>query len=347
MKNFTLITALIFIVINLITAPHANASNGCTWKSWFKYPKNNTTYEVGSDIYCRVDPQKYHDIREMQLFINGKYIRKESQYPFEWAKGSSGDHYLRNMKAGTYKLKCRIKDKCGRMHEIYCTFIVKGQSRDGHDQSGQCQYKAWFKYPQNGKFFNTGSSVYVRLDAQNQHAIKHVELYINGKFIRKENSYPYEWAKSNGNSDSYLRNLTPGTYKLKARVYDKCGKYKDYYATFYVKGGGNQGDPVQQPDQCKYKSWFKYPKNNGTYRYGSDVYVRIDTEKYQDIKEMHLYVNQNFIRKETSYPYEWCKGSGNTDSYLRNLKRGTYNLKARVQTKCGKWYEYFCKFYVR
>ena len=62
---------------------------------------------------------------------------------------------------------------------------------------------------------------------------------------------------------------------------------------------------------------------------------------------MQLYVNGKFVRKESSYPYEWAKGSGNTDNYLRNLKRGTYNLKARVKTKCGKWYEYYCKFYVR
>ena len=313
------------------TTPHAN----CTWKSWFKYPKNNGSYEEGKAVYVRVDAQKYHDIEFMELYVNGKFIRKESSYPYEWCKGSgSSDSYLRHLKKGTYKLKCRIKDKCGKYHEIYCTIYVKGKNGGTN-----CQYKAWFKYPQNGKYYPTGSDVYVRLDAQNYDKIKYTELYVNGKLVRKETSYPYEWAKGNGSSDGYLRKLKPGTYKLKARVYDKCGKYKDFYCTFYVKG--NQGQ------ECKYKSWYKYPKNNGTYRYGSDVYVRVDTEKYQDIAEMHLYVNGKFVRKESSYPYEWAKGSGNTDGYLRNLKRGTYNLKCRVKTKCGKWYEYFCKFYVR
>ena len=349
MKNLFLLFLVAFLSFNTSLSAFENSSivaetgTNCTWKSWFKYPKNNGSYNVGSSVYVRVDPQRYQDISSMELFVNGKFVRKESQYPYEWAKGQgNSDRYLRNLKPGTYKLKCRIKDKCGQYHEIYCTFYVKGGTSPG----GQaCAYKAWFKYPQNGKSYNAGSSVYVKLDAQNYQRIRYVELYVNGKLVRKESQYPYEWAKGSGSSDAYLRNLKPGTYKLKARVYDKCGKYKDYYATFYVKGNGQAG-PIN-PNLCKYKSWFKYPKNNGTYRYGSDVYVRVDTEKYQDIAEMQLFVNNKFVRKESTYPYEWAKGSGNSDAYLRNLKRGTYNLKVRVKTKCGKWYEYYCKFYVR
>lgn len=349
MKNLTILTiiALLTSFTSLLaeSAPVAGGSTSCTWKAWFKYPKSNSTYEEGKNVYVRVDPQNYHHIQYMEMYINGKFIRKESSFPYEWCKGSgNSDSYLRHLKPGTYKLKCKIKDKCGQYHEIYCTFYVKCND-GGQPEGNYCDYKAWFKYPQNGKYFNPGSQVYVMLDAQKYHDIKYVELYLNDKYVRKETSYPYEWCKGSGNSDGYLRNLKPGTYKLKARVYDKCGKYKDYYCTFYVKGGYTGGDDHDQ--DCKYKSWFKYPKNNGTYRYGSDVYVRVDTEKYQDVAEMHLYVNGRFVRKESSYPYEWCKGGGNGDSYLRNLKRGTYNLKVRVKTKCGQWYEYFCKFYVR
>lgn len=352
MKNLiALLTTLSLIfsvsLLSATTTLDTETTTACTWKSWFKYPKNNGNYEANKSVYVRVDPQRYQDIEFLELYVNGKFVRKESRYPYEWAKGSgSSDKYLRNLKPGTYKLKCRIKDRCGKYHEIYCTFYVKGHANPdpGHGNNN-CQYKAWFKYPQNGKYFNVGSDVYVNLDAQNYKYIKYTELYVNGKLVRKETTYPYEWAKGQGNHDGYLRNLKPGTYKLKCRVYDKCGKYKDYFCTFYVKGGG--GENGGGNGQCKYKSWFKYPKNNGTYRYGSDVYVRVDTEKYQDIQEMHLYVNGKFVRKESSYPYEWAKGQGNTDGYLRNLKRGTYNLKVRVKTKCGKWYEYFCKFYVR
>ena len=157
-------------------------------------------------------------------------------------------------------------------------------------------------------------------------------MYVNGKFVRKETSYPYEWCKGQGNSDGYLRNLKPGTYKLKCRVYDKCGKYKDYFCTFYIKGHDNGGDHTT----CDYKGWFKYPQNGKSYNAGSNVYVYFDAQNYKNISYTELYVNGKFVRKENSYPYEWAKGSGNSDGYLRNLKPGTYKLKCRVYDKCGK-----------
>ena len=348
MKNLTLL--FIIALFSFSTTLHADSPfaveemPGCTWNSWFKYPQPNSSYDKGNPVYVKVDPQKYQDIAYMELFVDNHFVRKESQYPYEWCKGSgNSDSRLRNLPAGTHKLKCKIKTKCGSHHVIECTILVK-DNHSGGDNCTNCDYSAWFKYPQNGKHFSVGSDVYVKLDAQKYNYIKYVELYVNGHFVRKESNYPYEWAKGSGNGDGKLRNMQPGTYKLKARVYDRCGKYKDFFCTFYVDGGGNTGGGN---DVCKYKSWYKYPKNNGSYRYGDDVYVRVDTEKYQDIAEMHLYVNGQLVRKESQYPYEWCKGSGNSDGQLRNLRRGTYNLKCRVKTKCGKWYEYFCKFYVR
>ena len=338
----------IYCTFHIKGGHHTPPGNGghCNYKAWFGQPQNGQKYDEGSDVYVKLNAQSYHHIKYTELYVNGKFVRKESSYPYEWCKGSgNSDSHLRKLKEGTYKLKARVYDNCGKYKDYYSTFYVKGNGHTPPGNGGHCNYKAWFSHPQNGKSYDTGSNVYVKLDAQSYHHIKHVDLYVNGKFVRKESSYPYEWCKGSGNSDSYLRNLKAGTYKLKARVHDKCGKYKDYYSTFYVKGNGHT--PPGNGGHCKYKSWFKYPKNNGTYRYGEDVYVRVDTEKYQDIEFMELYVNNKYVRKESNYPYEWCKGSGNSDSYLRNLKRGTYNLKVRVKTRCGKFYEYFCKFYVR
>ena len=203
-----------------------------------------------------------------------------------------------------------------------------------------CDYNASFQNP-NKTNYAPGEDVYVKVHPSKYQDIEWMELYVGNQKIRRETSYPYEWCKGNGNSDSYLRNLQPGTYNLICKYRDKCGNNHEITKTINVSGNGN-GNAV-----CKYKSWYKYPKNNGTYRYGEDVYVRVDTEKYQDIKEMELYVNNKFVRKESNYPYEWCKGQGNSDGYLRNLKRGTYNLKCIVKTKCGQSHEYLCKFYVR
>ena len=224
MKNLVILFVAAFLTFSMNLSAETTTTStdftNCTWKSWFKYPRNNASYDEGKDVYVRVDRQKYRDIEYMELYVNGKFVRKESMYPYEWAKGNgNSDSYLRNMRAGTYKLKCRIKDKCGKFHEVYCTIYVKGHNGGGHTGGGECDYKGWFKYPQNGKYFNYGSDVYVRFDIDKYNYISYTELYVNGKFVRKETQYPYEWCKGNGNSDGYLRNLKAGTYNLKCRVY--------------------------------------------------------------------------------------------------------------------------------
>ncbi len=311
----------------------------CTWKSWFKYPKNNSSIEENKAVYVRVDPSRYQDIAFMELYINGKFIRRENSYPFEWCKPSGfGDNYLRRLKKGTYKLKCRIKDKCGKYHELNCTIFIKGRSTNRQTGRQNCSYTAGIKYPQNGKAFAFGSDVYVLLNVQDQQNILYTELFMNGKFIRRETSYPYEWAKGTGSNDASLRNLKAGTYRLKSRVYDKCGKYKDFYSTFYVKGGSPAGDYKKI---CKHKVDFKYPPNGYIYGYGKQVYVKIEAENHKDIEEVQLYMNNKFIRTERTYPYEWGKNpNDNIDTELSMPKPGVYYLKCKVKTKCGDWHQH-------
>ena len=112
-----------------------------------------------------------------------------------------------------------------------------------------------YKYPQKNKTYSVGSDVYVYVDAQNHKYIEYAELYLNGKKIRKEANYPYEWCKGGGSSDGYLRNLKPGTYKLECKIKDKCGKYKTITNVFYVKGEGGGGN-----GKCEFDAWYVYPK---------------------------------------------------------------------------------------
>ena len=76
-------------------------------------------------------------------------------------------------------------------------------------------------------------------------------------------------------------------------------------------------------------------------------HLLLEKAKYKDIEYMELYCNGQKIRKESSYPYEWCKGNGNSDYQLRNMQKGTYNLKVVVKDKCGKYHEEYCKIYVK
>jgi hypothetical protein len=342
-----LIATIVSFSINLSANNSASATTEemtCEWDSWFKYPTNNAQYEAGKSVYVRIDPKKYQHIAQMELYINGHFVRKESQYPYEWAKGQgSSDSYLRHMKPGTYKLKVRIKDKCGRYHEKYCTFYVKGHG-GGHENPGACEWESWFKYPKNNGNYEAGKDVYVKVDPKKYQHIAQMELFVNGKFVRKESSYPFEWGRPNTSGDNYLRNMKPGTYKLTVKIKDKCGKYHEKHCIIHVKGNGGGHE---NPTACEWDSWFKYPQNNGNYEAGKDIYVKVDPKKYQHIAYMELYINGQFIRKESQYPYEWAKGGGNSDSYLRNMKPGTYKLTVKIKDKCGNDHQKHCIIHVK
>ena len=200
-----------------------------------------------------------------------------------------------------------------------------------------CTWNSFFEYPNKHSYY-AGEDIYVRVKAQKQYDINYMEIWVNNKYIRKETSAPYEWAKSGNNGDQYLRNLNPGHYKIKCKIVVKCGGCHYIYYEFDVKGNGN--------NSCLYDSWFKYPQHNKHYKSGCDMYVRVDCKKYQDIEYMEVYLNNQYIRKETQYPFEWCKGNGNGDYKLRNMKKGCHHLKLKIKDKCGNFHEQNCTFYV-
>ena len=356
MKNLAL--NLIFALVACCTTFSAFANStietNCNWESWISSPRKNATYEAGKDVYVKMDCKKYQDIEWVELRLNGKFVRKESKFPFEWGKrGSSGDNYLRKMKSGTYKLECKIKTRCGEYKKIYCTFYVKGGNNGGGGHGGgECQYRAWYQSPQDGKTYPVGSDVYVKVDAKDYRYVKEATLYVNGKKVRTETGYPYEWCKRGSSGDGYLRNLKPGTYKLECKLLDKCGKYKTIRCVFYVKGGGGGheggGNNGGGNKKCDFTAKYVYPKSNGySYKAGSDVYVYVDAKDYRQVQKADLYVNGKYVRTESSWKYEWCKGSGSGDKYLRNLRPGTYKLKCVLYCKYGGKKEIYRTFYVK
>lgn len=342
MRNLIYLFALTFSFSLSASAESSEASfetPSCNWNSWFQKPQCGNTYPTGTDLYVKVQPQNYYDIYYMELWVNNHYIRKENNYPYEWAKpGSNGDHYLRNLQPGTYKLKVKIKDKCGYKHYKYCTIYVTGGG------GGYCQKDFWYKYPQCGKTYTTGSDLYVRVDPQKYQDVKYMELWVNGHYIRKENNYPYEWAKGSS-GDNYLRNLQAGTYKLKVKMKDKCGYSYYKYCTVYV-GGYNPNPPGGNTSYCHPNVWFHKTKLEWPPLYLEwpplhvKMYVNVKAQYSQGVEWMKLYVNGQFVRKESSAPYEWGKPYLKNDHPLRNLQQGTtIYLKVKIKDKCGDIYQ--------
>ena len=73
---------------------------------------------------------------------------------------------------------------------------------------------------------------------------------------------------------------------------------------------------------------FKTPANNTNVKVGSIGLFEVDaSDKDGSVRNVRLYVNNKFVRQENHVPYEWNAKNQN-DPSLKNLKEGTYTIKA-------------------
>ncbi len=78
-----------------------------------------------------------------------------------------------------------------------------------------------FTTPINNASYIAPATIKVVVNATDTDGVANVRLYINNTFIRQENVNPYEWNQNN--QDNQLKNLTSGSYTLKAEATDQKG----------------------------------------------------------------------------------------------------------------------------
>ena len=225
--NLTFIALLSFAFSFTVTADDGGYCNN---NYYYKTVKHGETYPVGKDVYVKVEAQKYQDIAYMDLYLNGYKVRREMNAPYEWARPhTGGDNYLRNLKAGTYRLKCVVKTRCGGKYQKEIIFHV-----NAHCAPTYCNTNYWYMYGKHGSKCQKGKDLYVKVGAEKHQDVQYMELYINGYKVRREMSAPYEWGRPNGGGDNYLRNMKPGTYQLKCKIKTRCGEIIWKKSTVYV-----------------------------------------------------------------------------------------------------------------
>lgn len=221
MKNLiSTITMMMTLILTAISVTIAVADTGGTCNKNFYYETitHGHTYPAGKDIYVKVKAQYHYDIAYMDLYVNGYKVRRENQAQYEWGRPhGGGDHRLRNMKPGTYKIKCVAKTKCGSDYYKEITIYVKGKKKT-------CTNNFWYVYAKHGSSCQKGQDLYVKVDAERHADVEYMELYINNHFVRRENYAHYEWGKPNTGGDHQLRNMRKGTYYLKCKIKTKCGE---------------------------------------------------------------------------------------------------------------------------
>ena len=79
---------------------------------------------------------------------------------------------------------------------------------------------------------------------------------------------------------------------------------------------------------------FESPTSGQNYNVGTNLYVKVNaTDSDGTIQKVDLYMNDAFVRTETSVPYEW---NSQTDPIFANMQRGTYTLKAVATDNQGR-----------
>ncbi|WP_299903138.1 Ig-like domain-containing protein [uncultured Aquimarina sp.] len=102
-----------------------------------------------------------------------------------------------------------------------------------------------FNTPASNASFTAPATLQVIVVATDSDGVSNVRLYLNNSFIRQENVSPYTW--NNNNQDNALKNLSAGTYTLKAEATDAKGAKTTETLTFTVgddNGGGSNDDVV-------------------------------------------------------------------------------------------------------
>lgn len=312
-----LIITLFFSSIAFAGNPHVS----------FSRPYHGQHFPAGTDLYVKVNASDSDGIKYVKLSVNGSYVDTENHHPYEWGKPHKTSHHkLNNMQHGTYRLKAVAYDNHGNKGEKTITIYI---DRSSHNNAPSVS----FSKPYNGQRFPAGTDLYVKVNASDHDDyVYDVKLYVNGHYVRRESSHPYEWGKPHSHNDHLLNNMQPGTYYLKAVAQDNYGKETTKTITIYV-------DQTNRAPSLA----FDHPRHNYYYDEGFDANVRVTATDHDDyVDYVKLYLNDSYIGRDDHAPYQWSHYSA-----LQNLSAGTYTLKAVAYDNYGKRTERKIVFHVK
>ncbi|MEW7289618.1 polysaccharide lyase [Aquimarina sp. 2304DJ70-9] len=125
---------------------------------------------------------------------------------------------------------------------------------------------------------------------------------------------------------------------------------KDLYAYFddfivsKTRIGDNTGDGTDQ----SFKVSFKTPAEDLTVQEGYDLEIEVDAKDNNgSIKEVKLYINNSFVRRERRFPYTWGHQGSPNPNELNGLSSGVYTIKAVATNSKGKTKETSFKLTVK
>ncbi|MEM1324476.1 MAG: Ig-like domain-containing protein [Bacteroidota bacterium] len=276
----------------------------------FVAPQNGADFPVGTDLYVNVNASDSDgQVSKVDLYLDNVLVRAENLAPYEWGDpNQSNDTQLQNLQVGTYALKAVATDNGGASTEETISITVSDQNTPVKD--------IYFTTPTMGQHFPEGSTVEVRIQAENTSLVQEVSLFVNGKIVRVETDAPYVWGYNS--ADGALQSMSPGNYEIEA-----IATYTDATTERETLNITIDKTPNTLPTIS-----FVTPQSNENFPVGTDLYVRVNANDIDgDVKEVTLYLDNQLVRTEDGSPYEWGDPDQSNDIQLQNMAAGTYNLK--------------------
>ncbi|MEM9885872.1 MAG: Ig-like domain-containing protein [Bacteroidota bacterium] len=247
-------------------------------------------------------------ISNIRLLLNDATIRVIQSDQGTW--DASTDPALSNLAVGLYTVQVAAVDNQGNIGDEIVTIEVIAAGTP----------MLSFVKPTDGQIFPNGANVEVEVDASDPNgAIRWVELFLDGVFVRRESVPPYEWGLSNQN-DPLLANMSPGTYTLEAVATDNQNNTRSDSIVFIIAmnmGSGNASPSVS----------FVTPTNGQSFQEGTTLNVEATaSDSDGSIVGVEFFYEGISQGTDNSAPYQWT---------VNNLAAGTRTLQVIATDNSG------------
>ncbi|MEM8528690.1 MAG: Ig-like domain-containing protein [Bacteroidota bacterium] len=280
----------------------------------FSSPMDGASFDAPHDLYVLVETTG--NIRKVTLFLDGDRVRDEKVAPYEWGAAGQNDPLLQEMTDGNYTLRAVAEVRGGSNIETSISITIGDPNIGGGDLSPVVS----FEQPTAGENFDAPADVFVLVNASSPDAdgkVSKVDLYLDDRLVRTEGRAPYEWGKAT-QSDDELKNMSYGTYVLKAKATDNSGRTGEATLTFTVGNSTGNLPPTLS---------ISTPSAGQTFQAGDNLNIAVDaSDPDGNIAMVDFRFNDRLSGQDASAPYTWT---------IANLEVGTHELKVTARDDEG------------
>ena len=280
--------------------------------------RNNNGLSSDKNSYCFAQPGQAYVVYlknggTTKLNLNGQ----SGTYQVKWFDPRNGG----NLKNGSVtKVNGGTDRSLGNApnngKQDWVILITKGGTTTPNENT---KPSVAFKTPTSNPRLESGYKLEVEVNATDDDGnVKHVDLFINNKLVRREVNAPYNWGHAGSPNPNELNGLSDGSYNIRAVATDDDGATAETTFTLTI------GEDKPKKPSVRFATQTK----DLTVKEGYKLEVEaLATDQDGTIEYVELYIGKDLVRRENTAPYNW----GYTDAdatKMNSLAPGNYTVKA-------------------